>query len=328
MSKPSTGTVLITGANGSCAIPFISRIKNHYPHLKIIATVRNASPDDPNTAHLSSIIPPSSIEALDLSSLAAVNNFTAGLSRRIEEGDLPPLKAIVCNAFTMSLKDQVFTSDGFEQTFQVNHLAHYLLVLKLLGSMANDGRIVMLGSNAHYTDRKHPLFDIPVSIPNDIEKLVKPGRDAPGKEYSHGFQRYGVSKLANIMFMHDLNTRLAKNPKLSGITAIAMDPGGMVDSRAHKIQTPLIRFMFGLVLLLLPIVKHFTDEVRTSAQSGQELAELAVGDEYKGTKGYFMGLRREKEDSICEDVKVRDVLWNACWKWAGLKKEDTVLEEY
>lgn len=110
----------------------------------------------------------------------------------------------------MSLKDQVFTSDGFEQTFQVNHLAHYLLVLKLLGSIASDGRIVMLGSNAHYIDRKHPLFDIPVSIPDDIEKLVKPGRDAPGKEYSHGFQRYGVSKLANIMFMHDLNARLAK----------------------------------------------------------------------------------------------------------------------
>lgn len=210
MSKSSTGTVLITGANGSCAIPFISHIKNHYPNLDIIATVRNASSDDPNTAYLSSIIPPSSIEALDLSSLAAVNTFTAGLSRRIAEGDLPHLKAVVCNAFTMSLKDQIFTSDGLEQTFQVNHLAHYLLVLKLLGSMASDGRIVMLGSNAHYTGRKHPLFDIPVSIPDDIGKLVKPERDTPGNEYSHGFQRYGVSKLANIIFMHDLNARLAK----------------------------------------------------------------------------------------------------------------------
>jgi hypothetical protein len=118
-----------------------------------------------------------------------------------------------------------------------------------------------------------------------------------------------------------------QNPKLSGITAVAMDPGGMVDSRAHRIQKPLIRLMFGLVLLLLPILKQFTDEVRTAAQSGQELAELAVGDEYKGTKGYFMGLRREKDDSICEDVKVRDVLWKACWKWAGLEKDDTVLEE-
>ncbi|RFN52453.1 hypothetical protein FIE12Z_3214 [Fusarium flagelliforme] len=278
MSQRSTGTVLITGANGSCAIPFISHIKTHYPDLTIIATVRNASPDDPNTAHLSSIIPPSSIEPLDLSSVAAVNAFTARLSRRIETGELPPLKAMVCNAFTMSLKGQIFTSDGFEQTFQVNHLAHYLLVLKLLGSMASDGRIVMLGSNAHYTDRKHPLFDLP-------------------------------------------------NPKLSGITAIAMDPGGMVDSRAHKIQTPLIRFVFGLVLVLLPILKHFTYELRTAAQSGQELAQLAVGDEYTGTKGYFMGLRREKEDPICEDAKVRDVLWKACWKWAGLKEEDTVLEE-
>lgn len=106
-----------------------------------------------------------------------------------------------------------------------------------------------------------------------------------------------------------------------------MDPGGMVDSRAHKIQTPLIRFVFALIVLLLPLLKYVTDELRSAAQSGQELADLAVGEKYKGKKGYFMGSRREEEDPICRDAEKRDVIWEACWKWAGLKKGETVLEE-
>ncbi|RGP74172.1 dehydrogenase reductase [Fusarium sporotrichioides] len=304
MPPSETGTVIITGANGSCATPFVSHLLTHYPSLTLLATVRNASPSDPNTARLNDIMPTSSqasIEPLDLASLSSVRAFAEKTAQRVKGGEIPPIKAIVCNACTMSLKEQVYTEDGFERTFQVNHLSHYLLVLKLLGSMSQDGRIVMLGSNTHYTDRPHPLFNMRVGIPKDVETLVKPKPDVVGKEYDHGFHRYGITT--------------------------AMDPGGMVDSRAHKIQTPLIRFVFGLIVLLLPILKYFTDELRSSAQSGQELAELAVGDKYQGEKGYFMGARREKEDAICMDADKRDVLWKACWEWAGVKKEETVLGE-
>ncbi|KAF5677363.1 short-chain alcohol dehydrogenases/reductase [Fusarium heterosporum] len=324
-----TGTVIITGASGSCAMPFVSHIISTYPEYTILATVRNASPSDPNTARLSEIISskPSKahIESLDLSSLSNVRTFADNVAKRVASGEVPPIKAIVCNAFTMSLTGQVFTSDGFEQTFQVNHLAHYLLVLRLLGSMASDGRVVMLGSDTHYTDRSHPLFSIRTGIPEDVEQLIKPGPDTPGQEYNHGFHRYGVSKLANVMFMHDLNEKLAHDPKLSGITATAMDPGGMVDSRAHKIQKPLIRIAFGILALLLPILKYFTDTLRPAALSGRELVELAVSDKYKGVRGYFMGLRPEEEDVTCKDDKKRDAVWKACWDWAGLTKEDTVL---
>lgn len=216
MPPSETGTVIITGANGSCAQAFVSHILAHYPNLTLLATVRNASLDDTNTAHLNHIISTSpnpsnaSIESLDLSSLSKVRDFAESTAKRVKHGEIPPIKAIVCNAFTMSLKEQVYTSDGYEQTFQVNHLSHFLLVLKLLGSMAQDGKIVMLGSNTHYTDRPHPLFNIRTGIPEDVELLMKPKPDVPGKEYHYGFHRYGVSKLANIMFMHDLNAKLEK----------------------------------------------------------------------------------------------------------------------
>lgn len=104
-----------------------------------------------------------------------------------------------------------------------------------------------------------------------------------------------------------------------------MDPGGMVDSRAHRIQTPFMRLAFSLVLISLPILRHFTDTMRPAAQSGRELVELSVGEKFKGIKGYFMGARREEEDIACKDVHKRELLWNACWKWAGMDEEETIL---
>ncbi|KAF5653583.1 short-chain alcohol dehydrogenases/reductase [Fusarium sp. NRRL 25303] len=323
-----TGTIIITGANGSLALAYVSHLIKTHPSYNILATVRNASPSDPNTAQLSSILsshPKSCIEALDLSLLSNVRSFSENTAKRVASGEIPPIKAIICNAFTMSVTEQVYTPDGFERTFQVNHLSHFVLVLKLIGSMASDGRIVMLGSDTHYTTRSHPLFKQRPGIPEDTELLIKPKPDKKGKEYDGGFHQYGNSKLANIMFMHDLNARLEKNPKLSGITAIAMDPGGMVDSRAHRIQTPFMRFAFSLVLISLPILRHFTDTMRPAAQSGRELVELSVGEKFKGTRGYFMGARQEEEDIACKDVQKRELLWNACWKWAGMREEETVL---
>ncbi|KAF5687540.1 short-chain alcohol dehydrogenases/reductase [Fusarium denticulatum] len=323
-----TGTIIITGANGSLALAYISYLLKTHPSYTILATVRNASLSDPNTAQLSSLPsshPKLSIEALDLSLLSNVRTFSESTAKRVASGEIPPIKAIICNAFTMSVTEQVYTPDGFERTFQVNHLSHFVLVLKLIGSMASDGRIVMLGSDTHYTTRSHPLFRQRPGIPEDTEILVKPLPDKKGKEYDGGFHRYGNSKLANIMFMHDLNAKLEKNPKLSGITAIAMDPGGMVDSRAHRIQTPFMRFAFSIVLISLPILRHFTDTMRPAAQSGRELVELSVGEKFVGAKGYFMGARREEEDIACKDVHKRELLWNACWKWAGMMEEETVL---
>ena len=46
-------------------------------------------------------------------------------------------------------------------------------------------------------------------FPSNVEDLVHPTADAPGEEHDRGFQRYGTAKLANVMFMHELNERLA-----------------------------------------------------------------------------------------------------------------------
>ncbi|KAF4464936.1 dehydrogenase reductase [Fusarium albosuccineum] len=326
-----TGTVIITGANGSLALGFVDHLLSTYPSYTLLATVRNPSQaSDANTAKLAKIISSKNtssahIEALDLASLASVRSFAETTAKRIATGEIPPISALVCNAMTWSLSEQLYTPDGMERTFQVGHLSQYLLVLKLLGSMAKDGRVVLLGSTAHYTDRPNPLAKLIAEFPEDVNLLIKPTPDEPGQEHDRGFQRYGTTKLANVMLMHDLNEKLQKDPKLSNITATAMDPGGLVDSRANYKQKPGPRAIFTVVNWLIPVLKHLTTDVRRSADAGKDLVEVSVGPSFKDVRGYHIGIRRGDPTPSSQDVDKRKTLWKACWEWAGLEKHETAL---
>ena len=69
--------------------------------------------------------------SLDLASLASVRAFAAELMKRLSAGSIPPLHAVVCNAGVNSGTKNTVTADGFESTFDVNHLGHFLLVNEL-----------------------------------------------------------------------------------------------------------------------------------------------------------------------------------------------------
>jgi NAD(P)-dependent dehydrogenase (short-subunit alcohol dehydrogenase family) len=211
------GTVLITGANGSLGLGFVQALLASHPEYTLVATVRNPSAEqDPNTAQLLKLLakhPKSQthLETLDLGSLASVRAFADGIATKVSSNNLPPISAIVCNAFTWSLSGQRHTQDNYEATFQVSHLSHMLLVLRLLGSMdPAAGRIVMLGSEAYDPEKANPLSKLRAGFPGEMEHLVHPLADGPEGVYDWGFRRYGTAKLANVVFMWDLNGRLMK----------------------------------------------------------------------------------------------------------------------
>jgi hypothetical protein len=104
-----------------------------------------------------------------------------------------------------------------------------------------------------------------------------------------------------------------------------MDPGGIVDSRAHTAQKPVIRFVLGTLSHLLPLTKHITSSFRRSADAGNDLAELSVGKEFEGIRGYFLGVQKEEESPMTKDESKQRILWEACWRWAGLEEGETVL---
>ncbi|KAF2845537.1 hypothetical protein T440DRAFT_472565 [Plenodomus tracheiphilus IPT5] len=186
-----------------------------YPMFTLLLTVRDDSDRDPNTRELRRIIGKHpdvdvTVRKLDLNALEDVRVFSDSVLADIENGTQPRIGAIVCNAMTWSLSGgPKYSEDGFEKSIAINHLAHFSMTLRLLGGMdPMRGRIVFLGSIAHWPDKAGFSKGFPTHVPDDLELLVHPHSDAPTEEMGRGFQRYGTSKLVPVMIMFELNRRL------------------------------------------------------------------------------------------------------------------------
>ena len=120
---------------------------------------------------------------------------------------LGPIDLLINNAGVMALPYER-TIDGFEMQFGTNHLGPFLLTGLLLPQVveSGDGRIVSVASQAHRLARRVPLDD-----PRTL-----------ARRYSR-WGSYGESKLANLMFVLELDRRL-KNAGLP-VKALAAHPG-------------------------------------------------------------------------------------------------------
>jgi NAD(P)-dependent dehydrogenase (short-subunit alcohol dehydrogenase family) len=128
------------------------------------------------------------------------------------------LTGIIANAGIMALpKRQVV--HGIELQLFTNHFGHFQLVCGLLDGLADDGRVVVLSSGAH-----HKTY--PEGIRFD---------DLDAAQQYTPWRAYGQSKLANLLFVRELATRLPKPDQ----TAHAVHPG--------VIATNLTRHMMGSV---------------------------------------------------------------------------------
>lgn len=115
-----------------------------------------------------------------------------------------PLHVLVNNAGLAG--SHGLTRDGFERTFGVNHLGHFLLTELLLERLVRSApsRIVNVSSNAHYHARGI-----------DWAALRRPTRSLTG------MREYEVSKLCNVLHAVELAERL----RGSGVTTCSLHPG-------------------------------------------------------------------------------------------------------
>ncbi len=118
--------------------------------------------------------------------------------------------------------------DGIEMTFALNHLSYFMLtglLLDLLKASA-PARVVNVSSDAHrQVDRIH------------FENIGFKGEFTTMKAYAQ-------SKLANILFTHELSRRLEG----TGVTANALHPG-FVNSHLYRnfgLLQPLVRLFAGV----------------------------------------------------------------------------------
>ena len=148
---------------------------------------------------------------LDLASLALVRQFAAKV---LEEE--PKIDILVNNAGVMvSVFSHKRTKDGFELTFGVNHLGHYLLTNLLLDRLKESpaARIVNVSSYLYRYGSIH--FD-------DL--------NLESSCFLPGLQAYSQSKLANLLF----SRALAKRLQGSQVTVNAVNPGNTRSLLAAK----------------------------------------------------------------------------------------------
>ncbi|KAL8695590.1 MAG: hypothetical protein Q9224_003323 [Gallowayella concinna] len=328
------GTIVITAANSSLAIPAVQHLLTTYPEFTAVLTVRNTTDNDVNTKKLRAMIAkyPSaktSIHELDLTDLSAVHEFAKVIIDKVSSGNLPPLASLVCNAYYWNLYGGMETTkDGYEKSFQVNHVSHAALVLRLLGSFGSDGgRVVLFSSDAHWPG-KNGLEKYPPAIPDELDLLVKPAADETPDNLGRGFQRYAVSKLAVVTWMYALNRYLKMDLNLSNITAVAINPGNLTDSRALRTNTPTMLVVVSRVLQLLrPLLRFMDPTMRTSADAGNDVIDLATKNVHAQERGYFTLLKHDVSapDSLNEETQQR--LWKKTLQWARITRGNTALTE-
>ncbi|KAI1178054.1 putative short-chain dehydrogenase [Nemania sp. FL0916] len=327
------GTIILTGANSSAGIHAAEHLLKTYPGFTAIFTVRDTS--DHNTNRLRVVVSRypnarASIHKLDLAILESVHAFADEIASAIQTKKYPPLNAIVCNAAYWDLVGgSELTVDNYDKTIQIGHISHVALVLRLIASFDPDspGRIVLLSSIGHFRQKTHMSPWLP-ELPLDLDELVHPPAVPPQDRAGRGFQRYGNAKLLATTWMYPLNRYLSQSPTFKNITAVAINPGGLGDSRCFTTNTPTSTQLIARFVLkpMIPIINYLIDPTfRSSAAAGVDIMELAVNEASPGYRGYLTLLEQDKSDPLTLDEDVQRRVWTKSLEWAKLTADRTAL---
>ena len=284
-------TVIITGGNAglgyACAVSLLAASDG--PPWRVILACRNPELAQSAVERLTRLVGAADrVEAmsLDLASLKSVRAFANAVAIKVGAGEFGPLDALVCNAGVQSGAERTFTSDGFETTFGVNHLGHFLLVNLLIPILATQARIAVVSSGAHDSAKN---YGVPPPAWNEPEELSR-GKLGPTATkmgaFAYGQQLYTTSKLANVYFSYSLARRL---PSM-GVNAF--DPGLMPGTGLARNAPAPIRYIFTNILPYLnPLLRLIlSPNVHTTEESGTALAQMVTGAALAGRTGkYFEG---------------------------------------
>ncbi len=190
-------TALVTGANSGLGFWTAVELSRH--GARVLMACRNPDRAGAALSRLRGEVSGASAELveLDLASLASVDKAAAEVADRV-----PALDLLVNNAGIMAVGEGR-TEDGFELQFGTNHLGHFALTGQLLPLLlkAPAPRVVTVSSYAHKIG----------SI--DFDDLM-------GERSYRRWRAYGQSKLANLLFTHELDRRAQGR-----LTAVAAHPG-------------------------------------------------------------------------------------------------------
>lgn len=297
----SRRVVVMTGATSGIGAAALQRIAAE-PSTRVLVGARGAGREVP-----------AGVETLplDLESLESVREFAEAVVRRLDGASID---ALVLNAGTQSRNPDRRTADGFEPTFGVNHLAHYLLARLLASRLSAQARVVVTTSDTH-----DPAI-IPLAPKSlDPQALAHP----PTSRAGSGMRAYAASKLCNLLTARSL----AACPELRerGVTVLAYNPGltggtnlGDGGAAARRVMSLVVLPVFRVVGMFKPAFVMGRPE-----RAGQVLAELAAGVTTPPPGRVYVSLVKGEVTypdpaPLALDDRVRDDLWKQSAAMTGL----------
>jgi NAD(P)-dependent dehydrogenase (short-subunit alcohol dehydrogenase family) len=251
---------------------------------------------------------------LDLASLASTRAFAAAVVSRLAS---VPIDSLVLNAGSQFANADGRTVDGFETTFAVNHLAHYLLARLLLAHLGQGATIVLTTSGTHDPAER---TIVPAPRHARAEYLAHPDRDPERDEnaLTAAGRAYSSSKLCNVLTARAL-ARL-ETVKKNNITVVAYDPGATPGTRLVRNGPLYFRLAWRAPRFLLRLA---IPRLSTVGDAGRALADLAAGVQ-KPRDGYIYGALRggkliwKDPSELARNDQVMEALWRDSAQMAGV----------
>jgi NAD(P)-dependent dehydrogenase (short-subunit alcohol dehydrogenase family) len=264
-------TIVITGASDGIGAAAARQLKNMGENVVIVG--RNRAKTQGVAHELDA-----PFHVADFSKLAQVRTLAEELNANYAQID------VLANNAGGILGDREVTEDGFEKTFQVNHLGGFLLTKLLLPKLIKSKAIVI--QTASQAAKRFGKFDL-----NDLQNE---------KNYNSGVA-YGNGKLANILFTKELNTRYAGQ----GISAVSFDPGVVASNFASDTNN-FMRYIFHTPWL----TKLLTITPEESAR--KNLVWLVTGKPGEDWElgGYYEKQKLTKSAPIAHDALAAKILWD------------------
>jgi NAD(P)-dependent dehydrogenase (short-subunit alcohol dehydrogenase family) len=292
--------IVMTGATSGIGAHALTQL-THQPDTRVIIGSRGASPEG--------------VEALplDLSSLESVHKFADAVKQHLAGARI---EMLVLNAGSRFRKATQPTVDGFEPTFGVNHLAHYLLARLLLPSLAEGGRLVITTSDTH-----DPAI-VPIGPKElDPQRLAHPDRGG----LTAGARAYAASKLCNLLTARSFAA--LDEVRARHIQVVAYNPGLTLGTKlgtsgSHRSQPkkihPLVRAILWLLSNFNPAFTNGTPE-----RAGEVLAQLVLGAVTPPPGRIYVSLVKGEitfpdPSELARNDDARDQLWRESAAMVGI----------
>lgn len=242
---------LVTGANAGMGRATVEELADRGFHVVMLCRSEGRG-----RAALDEIVkvPGRSVSLMlcDLGDHASIRRFAAAFRERYGHLD------VLVNSAGVITLDRRETADHLELQFGVNHIGHFLLTLLLLPALgkAPAGRIVQVGSGAHWVGR---IWFEDVNLRRRYNVV----------------RSYGQSKLANLLFVRELNRRLRAAG--SAVTVNCAHPGAVATQMGIDRDTG---FGKTIVAMLRPFFLTAHEGARTAVFLAADESMADITGEY------------------------------------------------